>query len=191
LIVRGKDRREVDAVISKASTLAGIHAFTSSPDESLEHVVGRLLDKTNRTLATAESCTGGLLASLITSVPGSSSWFLQGWVTYANQAKISALDVEKDLLETAGAVSESMARAMAESARRQSGADYALALTGIAGPGGGTEEKPVGLVYTGFAGPSFIEVKKRFFTGDRNLIRLMAARTALLMLRQSILEEAR
>jgi len=120
-------------------------------EEPLEATVISLLRQRRQTVAVAESCTGGLLASRLTDVPGSSEAFLQGFVTYTNDAKQRALGVPAALLETHGAVSEPVARAMAEGAREQGGADFALSTTGIAGPGGGTPEKPVGTVFIGLA----------------------------------------
>jgi nicotinamide-nucleotide amidase len=128
-------------------------------DETLEGAVARLLQKKGATLALAESCTGGLLAKRLTDMAGSSAYFTEGLVTYSNEAKERLLGVPHALLLEHGAVSEPVARAMAEGARKTSGADYGLSVTGIAGPDGGTEEKPVGLVYVGIsdAGDTFAE----------------------------------
>lgn len=121
----------------------------SDDGSSLEATVIRLLREKSKRLATAESCTGGLIANRLTNVPGSSDVFTHGWVTYANEAKMDQLHVAKELLDTHGAVSEEVARAMAEGAVQESGADFALSVTGIAGPSGGTEEKPVGTAWLG------------------------------------------
>jgi nicotinamide-nucleotide amidase len=137
----------------------------------------------NKTLAVAESCTGGLLAGLLTEVPGASDYFMLGWVTYSNGAKISELGVGAELIEKYGAVSEPVALAMAEGARRKGGTDYAIAITGIAGPGGGTEQKPVGLVYISVVSAGRSETKRHVFSGGREAIRLRAAQTALNILR--------
>lgn len=147
--------------------------------ETLPVAAGKRLAARGETLALAESCTGGLLASMITDVPGSSAYFKQGWVTYHNDAKREQLGVTTEILETYGAVSEPCARAMAEGARLRSGADWAIAVTGIAGPGGGTPEKPVGLVYIAVAGPDGTGAKEYRFQGDRQQIRIRSAKTAL------------
>ncbi|MBW3584190.1 MAG: CinA family protein [Euryarchaeota archaeon] len=142
-------------------------------DDTLERaraVAERVLDTARRarlTLTTAESCTGGLLASLITDIPGSSSVYLGGWVTYADRIKSARLDIDPKLIETHGAVSETVAKALAENARRLSGADHAVATTGIAGPTGGSHEKPVGLVWIGIAGPNDVRASRHQVDGDR------------------------
>ena len=120
-------------------------------DETLEGAVARLLKERDATLALAESCTGGLLAKRLTDMPGSSAYFTEGLVTYSNEAKERLLGVPHELLVEHGAVSDAVARAMAEGAREVSGADYGLSVTGVAGPDGGTEEKPVGLVFVGIS----------------------------------------
>lgn len=134
------------------------------------------------TLATAESCTGGLVAGAITAIPGSSSVFTHGFVTYANAAKTQMLGVPDTMLALHGAVSDPVARAMAEGARIRSGADYAVSTTGIAGPGGGTDEKPVGTVWFGLAGPTSTQAHHKLFQGDREAIRTQAVAFALLLL---------
>lgn len=121
----------------------------SDDGSSLEATVIRLLREKGRKLATAESCTGGLIANRLTNVPGASEVFTHGWVTYANEAKMDQLHVPAEMIAAHGAVSEDVARAMAEGALKESGADYAISVTGIAGPGGGTEEKPVGTAWLG------------------------------------------
>ena len=118
-------------------------------DERLGEVVGRRLREGGKTVAVAESCTGGLLGKLLTDSPGSSEYFVCGWVTYSNSAKINELGVDEGVIERNGAVSEEVAGAMARGCRVRSGADFGIGITGIAGPGGGSEEKPVGLVYIG------------------------------------------
>lgn len=148
----------------------------------LESEVGHLLRERHLTLAVAESCTGGLLAMRITEVPGSSDYFLGGVVTYANTAKIQVLGVPAAVLEKEGAVSPECAQAMAQGARRLFGADLALAITGIAGPTGGTPGKPVGLVYLSLAHPRGVEVERREFRGSRQGVRWSAAEVALELL---------
>jgi nicotinamide-nucleotide amidase len=125
--------------------------YFGEDDETLESVIARLLQERGATLALAESCTGGLLAKRLTDLPGSSAYFGEGLVTYSNQSKERLLGVPHEMLVDHGAVSEPVAREMAEGARRVSGADYGLSVTGIAGPDGGTQEKPVGLVFVGIS----------------------------------------
>jgi nicotinamide-nucleotide amidase len=141
-------------------------------------------------LATAESCTGGLLASRITDVPGSSIVFLEGNVTYSNSAKIRTLGVSESLLSTVGAVSEEVARAMAAGALRRAGSTYALSTTGIAGPDGGTDKKPVGTAFIGLAAAgSDTIVEKEFFPTDRASFKRICTQHALEMLRRKILAQ--
>jgi nicotinamide-nucleotide amidase len=135
-----------------------------------------------------ESCTGGLLAELLTRAPGSSRFFLGSLVTYANEAKQAVLQVPPALLERYGAVSEEVARSMAEGARRVLRADYALAVTGIAGPGGGSDDKPVGLVHYALAG-EMTTARQRIFSGTRIQVRRRAAYAALALLREHLLGE--
>lgn len=145
--------------------------------------VGERLRKLGKTLAVAESCSGGLLAMRITEVPGASDYFLGGIVSYANAAKERLLAVPGEVLAERGAVSPECARAMALGVKRAFGADYALAITGIAGPGGGTPEKPVGLVYIAVAGPEGeAEVRQHRFSGSRQGIRWSATEAALSLL---------
>ncbi len=175
---------QAEALIKRAFPDA---VFTSS-GESLEAAVVRLLTERAQTLATAESCTGGYLAHRVTNVPGSSAVFLAGHITYANEAKQRELNVASSLFEQHGAVSEPVARAMAEGARRKAHADYALATTGIAGPAGGSGEKPVGTVFIALAcrtGETIVE-KSRFLT-DRETFKQMTTQAALEMLRRRII----
>lgn len=151
--------------------------------QTLAEVVGEELARTGKSLAVAESCTGGLLASLITEIPGSSRYFTYGWVTYSNQAKNTELQVPLEMIDKHGAVSDQVARAMAQGARRRAGADYAISITGIAGPGGGTELKPVGLVYIAVDSRDGAETSRYVFSSDRSSVRYRAAQTALNMLR--------
>jgi nicotinamide-nucleotide amidase len=154
----------------------------SFPDKLVEQSV-RLVTacrKAGLTLATAESCTGGLIAAILTETPGSSDVFERGYVTYANLAKIEMLGVPEALLAAHGAVSAEVAAAMAEGAARRAGTDLAVSVTGIAGPGGATETKPVGLVFVGAArrdGPATAE--RHLFTGGRTAIRQDAVAAAL------------
>jgi len=158
-------------------------------DEELETVIVRLLTDRKRTLAVAESCTGGCIANRVTNVPGASVALLAGLVTYSNAAKQKFLGVRADTLNRHGAVSESVAREMAEGARRQTQADYALSVTGIAGPGGGTPDKPVGTVFVGLAGPSSTVAERNFNPYDRETFKQVTAQQALDLLRRTILAE--
>jgi nicotinamide-nucleotide amidase len=152
-------------------------------EQTLAQVVGEQLAATGKTLAVAESCTGGLVAKMLTDIPGSSQYFTCGWVTYSNEAKIRDLGVPADLLDTYGAVSEQVARAMARGARHRACADYAIGITGIAGPSGGTVNKPLGLVFIGVDGEKACTAERFQFSRDRHFIRQRAAQTALNMVR--------
>jgi nicotinamide-nucleotide amidase len=131
------------------------------------------------TLATAESCTGGMIAAALTDVPGSSAVFTHGFVTYSNAAKTEMLGVPAGLITAVGAVSEAVARRMAQGAKARAGADFAVSVTGIAGPDGGSAQKPVGTVWFGLAGPSGITTHHRIFPGDRGQIRAASVAFAL------------
>jgi len=155
-------------------------------DEELETVVVRLMTGRQQTLALAESCTGGGIAHRLTNVPGASAVLLAGLVTYSNAAKQKFLGVRADTLARHGAVSKPVARQMAEGARRQTKADYALSVTGIAGPGGGTTRKPVGTVFIGLAGPSGTVVERNFNPYDRETFKQVTAQQALELLRRTI-----
>jgi nicotinamide-nucleotide amidase len=155
-----------------------------SGEQTLAEVVGAKLAQQKKTIAVAESCTGGTLAKLLTDIPGASRYFTYGWVTYSDTAKIKELGVKADLIEGDGAVSERIAEAMAQGARKGAGTDFAIGITGIAGPGGGSEQKPVGLVYISVDSDSGCETKRFVFAAhSRDFIRLQAAQTALNMLR--------
>jgi nicotinamide-nucleotide amidase len=152
-------------------------------DEELESVIVRLLTERKQTLAVAESCTGGCVANRITNVPGASAVFLAGVVSYANEAKQKYLGVRAETLGRYGAVSAEVAREMAEGVRQSSGADFALSVTGIAGPSGGTPEKPVGTVFIGLARPEGTTVEKQFNPYDREAFKQLTAQQALARLR--------
>lgn len=130
-------------------------------------------------MATAESCTGGMIASIITDIAGSSEFFDRGFVTYSNEAKIEMLDVNPVTIQAFGAVSEQCARLMARGAYAHSNADVAVSVTGIAGPGGGSVDKPVGLVFIGIATADHAEVHKHLFSGDRASIRMQTSQAAI------------
>src|SRR6201991_2091931 len=141
--------------------------------------VGNRLREERLMLTTAESCTGGMIAGAITDISGSSTWFERGFVTYSNQAKTEMIGVPSDMIEKHGAVSEQVARAMADGALRNSRAQVSLSITGIAGPGGGTETKPVGMVSFGWSNRLHTVVETLVFKGDRERIRVQAAEHAL------------
>jgi nicotinamide-nucleotide amidase len=169
--------------ISRLSALFDDFIY-SFDGESLAEVVGKKLLQHKKTIALAESCTGGLIAKQITDIPGSSGYFKCGWITYSNEAKISQLGVKKELIEQFGAVSSEVAQAMAAGAREKSGADFALAVTGIAGPTGGTEQKPLGLVFIAIASKKGIQTEKFLFgPRDRDFIRQRTYQNALNLLR--------
>jgi nicotinamide-nucleotide amidase len=159
----------------------------STDNEELESVIVRLLTERKQTLALAESCTGGCIAHRITNVPGASAVLLAGLVTYSNQAKKTFLDVRSEALDEHGAVSETVAREMAEGARKETGADYAISVTGIAGPGGGTPNKPVGTVFMGLSGNFETMVAQHLNPFDRETFKQVTSDQALEMLRRKIL----
>ncbi|MGE5208458.1 MAG: CinA family nicotinamide mononucleotide deamidase-related protein [Alphaproteobacteria bacterium] len=173
-----------DAIIRKE---LGASIF-SDDDESLESVLVKLLKQRGETLATAESCTGGFIGNSITNVPGASEVFLAGYITYANEAKSDILSLAPQLIAKHGAVSEPVARAMAEGARIRAGATYGLATTGIAGPAGGSDEKPVGTVYVALASAKSDTIVKKFvFPTDRVTFKEVTARVAFDLLRRKLL----
>jgi nicotinamide-nucleotide amidase len=153
----------------------------------MEQIVGYYLQMRSATLAVAESCTGGLLAERITSVSGSSRYFVGGAVVYSNQLKISFAKVPADLIEKHGAVSREVAAALAEGIRGLSGATLGVSITGVAGPNGGTHAKPVGLVFHALSSDGGTEVIERKFPGDRKRIRWFASQQALDMVRRKLM----
>ena len=160
-------------------------------DQTLAAVVGERLRTRRKTIALAESCTGGLLSQMLTDIPGASDYMRAGWITYCNEAKISQLDIPEKLIVDFGAVSEPVARMMAQQAAQKSGADVAVAITGIAGPGGGTAPKPVGLVYIAVVIDGDCEVKEcRFPPMNRHWVRLRSALTALNLVRLRLSDQA-
>ena len=162
-------------------------AIFSRKGESIEQIVSYLLQMRSMTLAVAESCTGGLLAERITSLGGSSRYFLGGAVVYSNELKTQFANVPKALIDQHGAVSREVASAMAEGIRKRCVASYGVGITGVAGPGGGTEQKPVGLVYIALAGEEGTQVVERNFPGDRTRIRQFSTQQALEMIRRALL----
>jgi len=180
----------IDAVKREVRELVGECVFGEDDDE-LQTAVARLLTERGLAVCTAESCTGGLIAQRLTEISGSSRYFLGGVVTYSNEAKISLLGVPANLFDEVGAVSYEVAAAMAENARKHFGADYAISVTGIAGPTGGTREKPVGLIYIGIAGPEGTRTHQLRLSGDRAGIRDRTAKHALNFLLHSVRPQTR
>lgn len=155
----------------------------------IEFEVAELLEQKKLHVTTAESCTGGLIAGSLVNVPGISEWFGEGYVTYSNEAKEKLLGVSRETLTTCGAVSAETAEEMARGAADAAGVDVAVAVTGIAGPDGGTAEKPVGLVYMGCFCKGELCVEKHIFAGDRAQVRAQSVQAALQLLK-SMLEQA-
>ena len=181
----GRATRLLDTATAELAKVLG-NSLASMHGESLESVVGRLLTNRGSRLALAESCTGGLVASRLTDVPGSSEYVLAGWVVYSNEAKIG-LGVDATVIKQHGAVSEPVALAMAVQACRRGQADFGIGVTGIAGPSGGSPEKPVGTVSFGLAGPDGpIQAFTTRFLGERDRVKFQASQTALDMLRREL-----
>jgi nicotinamide-nucleotide amidase len=178
---------DTSARLARELELALGRAVFSTDGESMEQVIGHLLKQRGQTLSLAESCTGGLVARRITEVPGASDYFTEGAVTYANEAKVARLGVLPETLDKFGAVSSQCAEEMASGMRLMAGTDHAVSVTGIAGPGGGTDEKPVGTVWIGYAGQGVVNSVKVVLPGDRYLIRWRASQSALDYLRRQLL----
>jgi nicotinamide-nucleotide amidase len=190
---KAESESEADARIAERAALLYERLGESIYGENettLEDAVVRLLSEQSKTVATAESCTGGLLAGRLTNVSGSSAVFTTGLVTYSNEAKAQLLQIPRALISSVGAVSSEVAQAMAERVRELAGTDYGIGITGIAGPGGGTPEKPVGLVYIGIADKNGVRATKNLYTGIRADVRHRSTQTALDMLRQALLKAA-
>lgn len=183
----GKDDHDIDAVLQTFRQRLGEVVY-STEERPLNAVVGDLLRERRFTIATAESCTGGLLADTLTDVAGSSDYFQRGFVTYSNGSKVEELGVPEKLIQEHGAVSEPVAESMAAGAKNIAGTDVAFSTTGIAGPGGGTVEKPVGLVYIGVAVGDSIQVYKYQFGADRRTNKERTVYTALNRLRLKLRE---
>jgi nicotinamide-nucleotide amidase len=192
LFARSSSEAEADALLKEAgdpiAQLLGERVY-SNEDDPLEVVVGNLLRRRHATVATAESCTGGLIAARLTEHAGSSDFFTGSFVTYNDLQKQQLLGIPKDLLGTYTAVSEPVARAMAEAAKKNTGSTYALSVTGFAGPDGGTEENPVGTVFIGLAGPRETKVRRIRYGLDRARIRLLATQAAIDLLRHELLQD--
>jgi nicotinamide-nucleotide amidase len=179
-------QQRVDELVDQVEDELGDNVYSDNGD-SLEQIVSYYLQMRNATLSVAESCTGGLVAERLSSVSGSSRYFIGGAVVYSNALKTDFADVPKDLIEVYGAVSEQVARALAEGIRKRCGATLGLGITGVAGPTGGTAEKPVGLVFHALASESGTEVLKRNFPGDRQRVRWFASQQALDMVRRKLM----
>lgn len=185
---QGEHAQAIEELSDRIGLTLGGAVFTRT-DQSLEEVVGQLLRESRRTLAVAESCTAGLIGSAITRVPGSSDYFLGGVLCYSNDVKERLCGVPGDVLRRHGAVSAEVAEALAKGVRMATGSTIALSVTGIAGPGGGSPEKPVGLVYVGLADGSRVTHFRRVLPGDRALIRERASYAALAFLYQHMTAE--
>ena len=189
----GEERQRgerLDEIEHRLRHLVGAAVYGRGQEASLEGTLGELLRASGQTVVTAESCTGGLVAERLTRVSGSSAYFLGGMVTYTNDLKRELLSVPSELLAAHGAVSEPVARAMASGGRRALGGDYCIALTGIAGPGGGSTEKPVGTVHIAVAGPGDDDLvhRKICYPGGREGIRSLASQVGLELLRRRLLK---
>jgi nicotinamide-nucleotide amidase len=179
-------QQRVDQLVEEIEQELGDFVFSDNGD-SLEQIVGYFLQMRDATLAVAESCTGGLLAERITSISGSSRYFLGGAVVYSNQLKTGFADVPSDLIAKHGAVSREVASALADGNRKRCAATLGIGITGVAGPTGGTAEKPVGLVFHALASDRGTEVAERNFPGDRKRIRWFASQQALDMVRRKLM----
>ncbi len=179
-------QRTADEVADKLISALG-NAVFSTNGETMEEIVGAMLTARGETVSIAESCTGGLIGQRVTSVPGSSAYFIEGAVTYSNDAKMRTLNVPAEIIEQHGAVSAECAEAMAAGMRDYSDSDHAISITGIAGPDGGTEEKPVGTVYIGYSSKSITKSVHLVLPGDRYLIRWRSSQAALDYLRRQLL----
>ncbi len=190
LTARGRTEADANALLDRLSEQIEErlgNAVFSFAGETMEEIVGLKLTLGGYTLAVAESCTGGLVAQRLTEVPGSSKYFIEGAVTYSNEAKTRTLGVEPALLLEHGAVSAPVAEAMAEGIRQRARTDFGLSVTGIAGPGGGSEEKPVGLVYIALADDIKTKHRKLQIPGDRQLVRWRTSQAALDLLRRRLI----
>ena len=191
LTSHGKNREEADKLLKELADQIDHeledYIFARS-EQSLEEIVGMFLVMKNATIATAESCTGGLIAERLTNVPGSSRYFLSGVICYSNESKMELAGIPPLLLEMQGAVSAEVARGLAESIRVRAGTTIGVGVTGIAGPGGGSEAKPVGTVHIAVATPAGTEHRQSFFPGDRERIRWWASQIALDMVRRELMK---
>jgi nicotinamide-nucleotide amidase len=192
ITAHARTKTEAEAKIAtmeaKLRTRLGLNIY-GTDDDSLEAVVVELLRLRGETLAVAESCTGGLLANRITNVPGASVVFDRGVVTYSNEAKEALLHIPAAVITEEGAVSAEVARLMAEGVRHQAGTDWGIGITGIAGPGGGSAAKPVGLVYFALVGPAVSLVRERRWSAERQVFKGRTTQAVLDLLRRTLLQE--
>jgi nicotinamide-nucleotide amidase len=193
LTARGPERPPLEERVDRF--IAALHqevgeVLLGTDGATLEEVVGTQLRQQGRTLAVAESCTGGLICHRVTNISGSSDYFMGGVVTYSNPAKMDLLQVAAEILKESGAVSSETVAAMARGVKELFHTDFGLAVTGIAGPTGGTPEKPVGLVFMGLAGPHGVESRRHHFPGDRDMVKTLTAETALDWLRRELLSQS-
>jgi len=177
----------LDELANKISDKLGIAVFATN-GETMEQVIGKLLTERGETVSTAESCTGGLIARRLTELQGSSKFFMEGAVTYSNDAKVRTLNVRQETLDKFGAVSSETAEEMARGMRERATTDYAISVTGVAGPDGGSEDKPVGTVWFGLADRDGVKTVKVVFPGDRYLIRWRSSQAGLDLLRRRLLK---
>ena len=177
----------LDELANKISDKLGIAVFATN-GETMEQVICKLLTERGETVSTAESCTGGLIARRLTELQGSSKFFMEGAVTYSNDAKVRTLNVRQETLDKFGAVSSETAEEMARGMRERATTDYAISVTGVAGPDGGSEDKPVGTVWFGLADRDGVKTVKVVFPGDRYLIRWRSSQAGLDLLRRRLLK---
>lgn len=185
--VESEAEKTLNELAEKIAEKLGFAVFAMN-GETMEEIIGKLLSESGKTVSVAESCTGGLIGERLTEISGSSGYFIEGVIAYANEAKIRTLNVPPDLIEAHGAVSAQVAEAMARGMRERAETDYAISVTGIAGPGGGSEEKPVGLVFIGYSDAAQTKSIKFILPGDRYLIRWRSSQAALDYLRRQILK---
>ncbi|MBO5499028.1 MAG: CinA family nicotinamide mononucleotide deamidase-related protein [Bacteroidales bacterium] len=186
--VKEEEEARIEAETARLKEILGEFIY-SDRDDTLERCIGRILTKAGKTVSAAESCTGGTISALLTSVPGSSGYYLGSVTSYANEVKTNVLGVPADIIRNKGAVSSECVAAMAEGVRRLTGSDYSIATSGIAGPDGGSEGKPVGLVWIGVSSPQGTETFNAVFKGDRKRNIERFASTALNYLRIKLVNE--
>lgn len=187
--VREEEEKRIEAEIARLRPILG-EAMYSDHDDTLQECIGRLLRQTGKTVSAAESCTGGTISALFTEIAGSSEYYLGSVTSYANSVKTGVLGVSPEIIETHGAVSSECVAAMAEGVRKLTGSDYSVATSGIAGPGGGSDSKPVGLVWIGVSSEAGTETFSCTFKGDRKRNMERFASSALDILRRKILRES-
>ena len=186
--VREDEESRIEAELARLRPILGDYIY-SEQDDTLQECIGRILSRNGKTVSTAESCTGGTISALFTSVPGSSEYFLGSVTSYANSVKTGVLGVPEEIIATYGAVSSECVAAMAEGVRKITGSDFSVATSGIAGPGGGSDEKPVGTVWIGVSSPKETKTYKMVFNGDRKRNIERFAANALNILRKTLVNE--